>query len=96
MANLDCSGMPEVEDCGIFAGGTGIYELMRLNRDCFWVECSGSGSPSAWMLTARPLKQGMVLQHFHSNPVLPSLCYHCCSVPIWATVKTPTPVDQCR
>ena len=67
MANLDCSGIPEVEDLGIFAGGTGMYELMRLNRDCFWVECSGSGSPSAWMLTARPLKQDLAVVVF---PVL--------------------------
>ncbi len=33
---------------------------MRETRDCFWMPYSGSGDPLAWMLTAMPLKQGMV------------------------------------
>src|SRR5690554_1076467 len=33
---------------------------MRENRDCFCMPYSGRGAELAWMLTAMPLKQGMV------------------------------------
>jgi hypothetical protein len=34
--------------------------LIRERRDCFCMPCSGSGAEFAWMLTAMPLKQGIV------------------------------------
>ena len=37
-----------------------MYVLMRESRDCFCMPCSGSGAELAWMLTAMPLKQGIV------------------------------------
>lgn len=33
---------------------------MRERRDCFCMPCSGIGVELAWMLTAMPLKQGIV------------------------------------
>jgi hypothetical protein len=50
MANVDCSGL--VAPGGTFAGGTGMYEVMRWNLDCFWIECSASGPLGVWMETA--------------------------------------------
>jgi hypothetical protein len=46
-----------------FGVGTGMYEVMRWNFVCFWMECSERGPPEApvvWILTARPWKHGMV------------------------------------
>jgi hypothetical protein len=39
-----------------------MYVLTRETLDCFCTEYSGSGAPSAWTLTAMPLKQGILLQ----------------------------------
>jgi glyoxylate carboligase len=50
MAKVDCSGL--VAPGGTFAGGTGMYEVMRWNLDCFWIECSASGPLGVWMETA--------------------------------------------
>ena len=44
----------------IRAGGTGMYVLTLEWRDCFWSPCSGIGAWLEWMLTAMPLKHGMV------------------------------------
>lgn len=60
IAKVDCSGFPEVESAGMRAGGTGMYVLIRDRREVFWTECSGRGPLGVCMLTARPLKQGMV------------------------------------
>jgi hypothetical protein len=60
IANVDCSGRPVVESEGTFAGGTGIYEVIRDARLCFWMEYSEIGPSGVWMLTARPLKQGIL------------------------------------
>ena len=57
IAKVDCSGL--VAPGGILAGGTGIYDVMRWNLDCFCIECSDSGPLGVWMLTASPRKQGM-------------------------------------
>ena len=54
---MDCSGL--VEPAGILAGGTGIYDVILWNLDCFWIEYSGRGPFGVWMDTARPRKQGM-------------------------------------
>lgn len=54
MAKVDCSGLLVVEPVGTLAGGTGIYEVMRWNFDCFWMEYSGRGPSGVWMLTASP------------------------------------------
>lgn len=50
MANVDCSGF--VAPGGTLAGGTGMYEVMRWNLDCFWIECSGSGPLGVCIETA--------------------------------------------
>jgi hypothetical protein len=50
MAKVDCSGL--VAPGGTFAGGTGMYDVMRWNLDCFWIECSGRGPFGVWMETA--------------------------------------------
>lgn len=58
MANLAGSclvRLPVICGCG-----TGMYVFILDMRDCLWMPCSGSGAPFAWMLTAMPLKQGMV------------------------------------
>lgn len=57
IANVDCSGL--LEPSGIFAGGTGMYDVIRWALDCFCIECSGSGPDGVWILTASPRKQGM-------------------------------------
>ena len=41
IAKVDCSGL--VAPGGTFAGGTGMYDVMRWNLDCFWIEYSGNG-----------------------------------------------------
>ena len=61
MANVDCSGLSLVESVGNFGGGTGMYEEIRDNRIDRWTEYSGKGPEGVWMLTARPLKQGIAL-----------------------------------
>ena len=61
IANLDGSGLFEEGSAGIVGLGTGIYVLTRETLDCFWTWCSGSGEPSAWTLTAMPLKHGILL-----------------------------------
>jgi hypothetical protein len=50
MAKVDCSGF--VAPGGTFAGGTGMYDVMRWNLDCFWIECSGRGPLGVWIETA--------------------------------------------
>jgi hypothetical protein len=50
IAKVDCSGL--VAPGGTFAGGTGMYDVMRWNLDCFWIECSGSGPFGVWIETA--------------------------------------------
>jgi hypothetical protein len=50
MAKVDCSGL--VAPGGTFAGGTGMYDVMRWNLDCFWIECSANGPLGVWMETA--------------------------------------------
>jgi hypothetical protein len=50
MAKVDCSGL--VAPWGTFAGGTGMYDVMRWNLDCFWIECSGSGPLGVCIETA--------------------------------------------
>lgn len=62
MANLEGSGLFEAGSGEIFGFGTGMYVLTRETLDCFCTEYSGSGAPSAWTLTAMPLKQGILLQ----------------------------------
>ena len=47
MANLEGSGLFEAGSWGILGFGTGMYVLTRETRDCFWMEYSGSGAPSA-------------------------------------------------
>lgn len=60
MANLEGSGL---WDSGFSWGwGTGMYELILDRRDCVCMPYSGTGAPLAWMLTAMPLKQGMVAE----------------------------------
>ena len=59
IANLDGSGLLDVESLGIFAGGTGMYVFTRELRDSFCTEYSGSGAESACTLTAMPLKHGI-------------------------------------
>lgn len=59
MANLAGSGLLP----GLRVGcGTGMYVLMRDSLDCFCMPYSGSGAELAWMLTAIPLKQGIVTE----------------------------------
>lgn len=41
-----------------------MYELIRETRDCLCIEYSGSGPSGVWMLTAKPLKQGMAEDWF--------------------------------
>ena len=59
--------MAKVEGPALFevvemrGGGTGIYELIREARVCFWIEYSGSGPSGVCMLTAKPLKHGILL-----------------------------------
>jgi hypothetical protein len=60
IAKVDCSGRPVVESDGTFAGGTGMYVVMRDARVCFWMENSEIGPSGVWILTARPLKQGIL------------------------------------
>lgn len=46
-----------------FGVGTGTYDVIRWNLDCFWMPNSARGPPPGpvvWMETARPWKQGMV------------------------------------
>ena len=50
MAKVDCSGF--VAPGGTFAGGTGMYDVMRWNLDCFWIECSASGPSGVCIETA--------------------------------------------
>lgn len=59
MAKVDCSGLSDDEPAGTLGGGTGIYDVIRERRDCRWTEYSGRGPSGVWMLTARPLKQGI-------------------------------------
>lgn len=61
IAKVDCSGMPVCESGGTFAGGTGMYEDMRDARDCFCIENSDMGPSGVCMLTARPLKHGILV-----------------------------------
>lgn len=58
MAKVDCSGLFVSGET--LAGGTGMYDVMRWNLDCFWMEYSGRGPEGVWMETARPRKQGMM------------------------------------
>ena len=62
IAKVDCSGIFVVESNGILGGGTGMYVEIRDSRDVFCTECSGSGPFGVCMLTARPLKHGMMLR----------------------------------
>lgn len=59
MAKVDCSGLPVSDPAGTFAGGTGMYVDILDALDCFWMACSAMGPSVVWMLTARPLKQGI-------------------------------------
>jgi hypothetical protein len=59
MANLAGSGLLLELRVGC---GTGMYVLMRDSLDCFCMPYSGSGAEFAWMLTAIPLKQGIVAE----------------------------------
>lgn len=63
IAKDDGSGLVEELSVGTLGGGTGMYVLMRDSRDCFWTEYSGRGPLGVCMLTARPLKQGMMFLH---------------------------------
>jgi hypothetical protein len=60
IAKVDCSGLPVTESAGTFAGGTGMKALILDKREAFCTEYSGSGPFGVCMLTARPLKQGMI------------------------------------
>jgi hypothetical protein len=60
IAKVDCSGLSEEESVGIRAGGTGMYDDIRDRREDRWTAYSGRGPLGVWMLTARPLKQGML------------------------------------
>lgn len=60
IAKVEGSGLFEVESGGMRGGGTGIKVDIRDNRDVFCTEYSGSGPSGVWILTARPLKQGML------------------------------------
>ena len=60
IAKVDCSSLFVRDDVGTFAGGTGMYDVIREARPCFWMEYSGSGPSEVWMLTAKPLKHGML------------------------------------
>jgi hypothetical protein len=66
MAKVDCSGL--VAPGGTFAGGTGMYDVMRWNFDCFWIECSGSGPLGVWMETACG-EESAVSQHLTCNSI---------------------------
>lgn len=66
MANVDCSGWLEFESVGMRAGGTGIYADIRESRFDRWTACSERGPFGVCMLTARPLKQGMVSCNFRN------------------------------
>ena len=59
IAKVEGSALSEVVE--ILGGGTGMYEVMRDTRACFWIEYSGSGPSGVCMLTARPLKHGILL-----------------------------------
>jgi hypothetical protein len=60
MEKVDCSGCAKLESVPeTFGGGTGMYEVIRCSRACFWIWYSGRGPSAAWMLTAKPWKQGM-------------------------------------
>ena len=56
MANRAGSGVVSLS----LGAGTGMYVLILECRDCFWIPCSGIGAEFEWMLTAIPLKHGMV------------------------------------
>jgi hypothetical protein len=78
MANFEGSGLLEVESAGIFGLGTGIYVFTRETLDCFWTWCSGRGAPSAWTLTAIPLKHGILLQvESHVAKIAPQMMKMC-------------------
>lgn len=62
MAKVDCSGLSEVSSVGIRAGGTGMYEEIRERREERWTAYSERGPLGVWMLTAKPLKQGIVAE----------------------------------
>ena len=62
MAKVDCSGLSEMSSVGIRAGGTGMYEEIRERREERWTAYSGRGPFGVWMLTAKPLKQGIVAE----------------------------------
>jgi hypothetical protein len=71
MAKVEGSGFV-VPDCS-FGVGTGMYEVMRWNLDCFWRPNSARGpplGPVVWMDTASPLKAGM------ASAI--NSCYCCC------------------
>lgn len=57
IANLAASGFASLFS---FGWGTGIYVLILEKRDCFCIPYSGNGDPFAWMLTAMPLKHGIM------------------------------------
>lgn len=58
MANLADSVLPlSSAKVGL---GTGMKVLILENFDCFCMPYSASGAPFAWMLTAMPLKQGIL------------------------------------
>ena len=60
IANVDCSCTLIEEFWDVLGSGTGIYALIREALDCFCIEYSGNAC-GACMLTAKPLKQGMLL-----------------------------------
>lgn len=60
IAKVDCSGLPVTDPVGTLAGGTGMYVDILEARDCFWMEYSDMGPSGVCMLTARPLKQGIL------------------------------------
>lgn len=59
MAKVDCSAFSE-PDSGTLGGGTGMKQAIREARDWRWIEYSEIGPSGVWMLTASPLKQGMM------------------------------------
>lgn len=60
IAKVDGSGLFDEESDGMRGGGTGMKVEIRDNRDVFCTEYSGKGPSGVWMLTARPLKHGML------------------------------------
>ena len=60
MAKVDCSGLAVSELVLIFGEGTGMYDVILPALVCLWIEYSDSGPSGVWMLTAKPLKHGIL------------------------------------